>query len=132
MIVLNVWHPDIEEFILAKQTPGRLTKANLSVGITEGFMKALQNDEDWNLEFPDTSFERYEEDWDGVLEEWKAKGYPVIVYKTVKAIELWDKIMYATYTRNEPGVLFLDLINKLNPLAGKEYVLQSNPWSRAA
>lgn len=127
MGVLPVWHPEIENFIKAKQTPGRLTKFNVSVGITEGFMETLISNGKWDLVFPDTTYERYEDEWDGDLEYWKEKGYPVIVYKTVDAKYLWDTITYSTYTRNEPGVLFLDLFNKLNPLAYAEKIFTTNP-----
>jgi len=130
MGILSVWHPEILDFIVVKQTPGRLTKFNLSVGITEGFMKAVENDKDWQLIFPDTEHSRYEEEWNGDVDEWQSKGYPVIVYKTVKAKDLWDTISYATYTRNEPGVLFLDLANKLNPLVYGEKISSSNPCGR--
>ena len=132
LIALNIWHPDIIDFIEAKNTPGRFTKANLSVGITEGFMQAVIDDKEWRLEFPDTSYHAYENEWDGVLKNWKDKEYPVIVYETIKAKDLWEKIMFNTYSRNEPGVLFLDTINRLNPMAGKEIVLASNPWNSAA
>ena len=127
MAVLSVWHPDVEEFIVAKQTEGRLTKFNMSVGITEGFIDAVLENKDWDLIFPDTTFEKYNDEWNGDIDVWKEKKYPIIVYKTIKAKELWDQITYATYTRNEPGVLFLDLFNKLNPLAYVEKIFQTNP-----
>jgi len=127
MAVLSVWHPEIEDYIIAKQTPGRLTKFNMSIGITNGFMKAVENNEDWQLVFPDTEHPKYEEEWKGDIKDWKSKGYKVIVYKTVKAKDLWETISYATYTRNEPGVLFLDLANKLNPLEYNENIFSSNP-----
>ena len=127
MAVLSVWHPEIEDFITAKQTPGRLTKFNMSVGITNGFMKAVEDNEDWQLIFPDTEHPRYEEEWNGDIKEWKSKGYKVIVYKTIKARDLWDTISYATYTRNEPGVIFLDLFNKLNSLSYAEDIFATNP-----
>jgi ribonucleotide reductase alpha subunit len=123
----NCWHPDIEEFIVAKQTQGRLTKFNLSIGITSGFMEAVQNNKMWTLKFPDTGFEKYETEWKGDLEEWELKGYPVNIYKEIKAKKLWDMIMISTYNRNEPGVLFLDLANKLNTIPNKEKVQTSNP-----
>jgi len=69
MGVLNIWHPDIEEFITAKQTQGRLTKFNLSVGITNGFMQAVEQNEMWELRFPDIQFEKYKKEWKGDLEE---------------------------------------------------------------
>ena len=127
MAVLWCWHPSVEEFIIAKQTPGRLTKFNMSVGIYDGFMEAVQKDENWDLVFPDTTYIKYKKEWKGNLFEWKSKGYPIIVHKTLKARELWDKIMAATYKRNEPGVLFLDITNKLNPLFFMEYISACNP-----
>jgi len=123
----NCWHPDIEEFIVAKQTQGRLTKFNLSVGVTKGFMKAVRNNEMWELKFPDTEFEKYKLEWKGNLEDWEAKGYPVNIHKKIKATALWDTIMFSTYNRNEPGVLFLDLANKLNTIPKEEKIQTSNP-----
>ncbi len=127
MGVLSVWHPEVEDYIIAKQTSGRLSKFNLSIGITHGFMQAVEKDRDWNLIFPDTAHPNYEQEWKGDIDGWKTKGYKVITYKTMKARDLWDAISYATYTRNEPGVIFLDLFNKLNPLSGKEQILATNP-----
>lgn len=127
MGVLSVWHPDIEDFITAKLTPNRLTKFNLSVGITQGFMDAVQNDKIWELKFPDISFNKYDTEWTGDILDWEKKNYPVVVYEKIKARKLWDIITHATYTRNEPGILFLDLANQLNPLYYAERILQSNP-----
>ena len=53
MVTMSVWHPDVEEYITSKQTPGRLTKFNMSVLITDDFMEAVKNNQPWNLEFPD-------------------------------------------------------------------------------
>lgn len=127
MGILEIWHPEIIEFIEVKLTKGRLEKFNLSTGITNGFMDAVINDENWELVFPDTEHEKYETEWHGNLENWKSKKLPVKVYHTIKARELWDKIMHATYTRNEPGVIFLDLMNKLNPFAYGEHIATTNP-----
>ena len=126
MGVLCVWHPEIESFINAKLVPNRLTKFNLSVGVHDDFMDAVIKDELWTLRFPDTTSEHYKE-WAGDIYDWEAKGYPVVVYKTIKARELWNKITYAAYTRNEPGILFLGVANKLNPLSYVENILASNP-----
>lgn len=127
MGILPVWHPEIIDFIKAKQTPNRLTKFNVSVGIFADFMKKVNDNEKWELKYPDTTFEKYEEEWNGNLYDWEAKGYPVIVYETIKARELWDLIMYSTYTRNEPGVIFFDIANRLNPLWYGEYIMTTNP-----
>ena len=130
MVTMSCWHPDIEEFITAKQTPGRLTKFNMSSLITNDFMQAVENNLPWNLEFPDfeDNVARYDAEWDGNIKAWKAKGYPVKVYRTYdNANELWDLIMDSTYTRNEPGVLFVDVMNQLNNLYYCEYISATNP-----
>jgi ribonucleoside-diphosphate reductase alpha chain len=126
MGILSCLHPDIEEFISAKQSEGRLSKFNISVGCSNAFMdkviecqsyvdegKEIPEEVDrWDLVFPDTDHEKYKEDWFGDFDDWISKGYPVITHKTIKASELWDKIMQSTYNRNDPGVVFLDIANK--------------------
>ena len=128
MVTMSCWHPSIEEFITAKQTPGCLTKFNMSALITDKFMHAVEHKQPWNLEFPDTSFAQYDEEWDGNIEVWKTKGYPTKVWKTYEdANQLWDVITNSTYTRNEPGVLFIDTINRLNNLYYCEHISATNP-----
>lgn len=130
MVTLSIWHPDIEEFITAKQQPGRLTKFNMSVLITDEFMNALEKDLPWDLEFPDYEMqeETYRKFWDGNLKNWKSNGYKTKVYKSFqKASELWELIMRSTYQRNEPGVLFVDTINRWNNLYYEEYIQSTNP-----
>lgn len=128
MVTMSCWHPSIEEFITAKQTPGTLTKFNMSSLITDGFMHAVENHLVWNLVFPDTTHPKYDEEWDGNIELWKSKQYPIKVWKTFEdANELWDLIMQSTYNRNEPGVLFIDTINKLNNLYYCEHISATNP-----
>ncbi len=130
MVTMSVWHPDIEEFIVAKQSPGRLTKFNMSVLVSDAFMEAIKNHQSWSLEFPDyeKSPEHYSKKWDGNLEAWKSSGLPVKVYRKFEdAGELWDLIMKSTYNRNEPGVLFVDTINRWNNLFYEEYIQATNP-----
>lgn len=130
MVTMSVFHPDIEEFITAKQTPGRLTKFNMSVLVSDEFMEAVKSNSPWNLEFPDHEADKksYDQHWDGNLAAWKNKGLPVKVYKTFQnANELWDLIMKSTYNRNEPGILFYDTINKLNNLYYIENINATNP-----
>jgi ribonucleotide reductase alpha subunit len=127
---MSCWHPDIEEFITAKQTPGRLDKFNMSVLVTDDFMNAVINNDKWDLVFPDfdKAKEIYNEIWDGNIKKWVDEGHPLKVYKTFKdANELWDLIMKSTFSRNEPGVLFIDTVNRLNNLYYKEYISSSNP-----
>lgn len=103
MGVLRVDHPDIEEFITCKQKPGFLTNFNISVAVTDEFMNAVQDDKEFDLVF------------DGV------------VYKTVKAKALWNKIMRNTWDHAEPGVLFIDRINAKNNLYYCEEIAATNP-----
>lgn len=130
----NCWHPDVEEFITAKQTEGRLTKFNMSVLLSDDFMTAVKNDDKWDLIFPD--YEKnstlYDKEWDGNIDKWKEKGYPIKVVKSLKARELYDLIMTSTYNRNEPGVLFVDTINKKNNLYYEEYISATNPCAEQA
>lgn len=103
MGVLRVDHPDIEEFIHAKQNQNRLTGFNISIGITDEFMRAVKADTDFNLR------------WDGE------------VYGTVRASSLWSMIMRSTWDWAEPGVLFIDRINEMNNLFYCENIAATNP-----
>lgn len=117
MVTLSCCHPDIEDFIMAKAVPNRLTKMNMSVLVTDAFMYAVENDLDWDLWYPETKFEKYDLEWDGNFEKWAEKGYPFIIYKTLKAVELWELILKSSHTRNEPGILFVDTMRRYNNLA---------------
>ncbi|HEV2163166.1 MAG TPA: ribonucleotide reductase N-terminal alpha domain-containing protein, partial [Stellaceae bacterium] len=90
MATLRCDHPDIEAFVEAKREPGRLRMFNLSVLATDAFMTAVKEDAPWELTFAGTT------------------------YKVVRARELWDKIMRSTYAYAEPGVIFIDRINRRN------------------
>jgi ribonucleoside-diphosphate reductase alpha chain len=100
---LRIDHPDIEAFIDAKRDPRRLRNFNLSVLVTDAFMAALGSDADWPLIF---------------------NGETV---RTVRARELWVKLMHATYDVAEPGVIFVDRVNAQNNLAHCERISASNP-----
>jgi ribonucleoside-diphosphate reductase alpha chain len=116
MVTMSVNHPDIEEFITAKSVPNKLTKMNMSVLVSDAFMYAVENDMDWDLWFPSTEFEKYDAEWDGNFEKWAENGYPFVVYKTMRARDLWDLLLKNTYTRNEPGILFIDNVRKMDNL----------------
>ena len=103
MATLRCDHPDIEAFIEAKREPGRLRMFNLSVLATDPFMAAVKADGPWDLTFGGT------------------------VYRTVQARALWDRIMQATYEYAEPGVIFIDRINRRNNLAYCETISATNP-----
>jgi len=128
MATLRCDHPDIEAFIAAKQKPGELRHFNLSVLVTDAFMQAIAKDSDWPLVFPLQSSAA--EDQNGiVLRQWSHTDSPVPcrTVKTIKARELWHKIMRATYDYAEPGVLFIDHINRMNNLHDREVISATNP-----
>ncbi|HEY6328795.1 MAG TPA: adenosylcobalamin-dependent ribonucleoside-diphosphate reductase, partial [Blastocatellia bacterium] len=114
MLILNCWHPDVPEFINSKREMGRITNANISVGITDAFMDAVHRDADWDLVFPDASDPDYEETWDGNLDKWIAAGKSVVVHKTIKAREMWNSIIESAWSSAEPGVFFLERANKMS------------------
>ena len=103
MGTLRCDHPDIEAFIAAKRNPARLRNFNLSVLVTDQFMAAVKADDIWPLLFAGQ------------------------VFKTLKARDLWQQIMRATYDYAEPGVIFIDRINSLNPLSYCEEISSTNP-----
>ena len=103
MGTLRCDHPDIEAFIAAKQDPAKLRNFNLSVLVTDAFMVAVKADAAWPLIFGGK------------------------VFKTVQARDLWLQIMCATYDYAEPGVIFIDRINFLNPLSYCEEISCTNP-----
>lgn len=131
---LSVWHPDIIDFIHSKSKDGELSLMNISVSLFDEFMMACLNDEDWNLEFPDYSFNKevYNNEWDGDLALWKEKGYPVVVYQTIKARELLDILCLQAWKTGEPGVNFQDVMNRanMNPHLGRQ--IFTNPCNEFA
>jgi ribonucleoside-diphosphate reductase alpha chain len=114
MLILNVWHPDVFDFINAKKEAGKITNANISVGITDDFMQAVKQDKDWDLIFPDSSDEKYANQWDGDIRKWREIGGKVITHKTVRAREIWNNIIESAWTSAEPGVYFIDRANYLS------------------
>lgn len=103
MATMRCDHPDIEQFITAKSDPARLRMFNMSVLVTDSFMEAVRADGSWELKFDDK------------------------VYHTVQASDLWNKIMQNTYDHAEPGVIFIDRINKMNNLNYVELIAATNP-----
>jgi ribonucleoside-diphosphate reductase alpha chain len=103
MATLRCDHPDIEAFVEAKREPGRLRNFNLSVLVTDPFMVAVEADGPWPLVFGGR------------------------VHRTIRARDLWDRIMRATYAYAEPGVIFIDRINAANNLAYCETIAATNP-----
>ncbi len=127
MFGLEAWHPDIEEFITIKRDLSKLENANLSVFVSDDFMEAVKNDWDWKLEFPDPGHEKYDAEWNGDLKEWKEKGYPVTLYKTIKAKQLFNLITDYAHNNGEPGLIFLERYNKYNIANQDEKIVATNP-----
>lgn len=103
MATMRCDHPDIEDFITAKKDSARLRMFNLSVLVTDPFMEAVKANGTWDLVFNGK------------------------VYKTVQALDLWNQIMKSTYDFAEPGVIFIDRINKANNLHYVENICATNP-----
>ncbi len=103
MATMRCDHPDIESFIDAKRNSDRLRMFNLSVLVTDAFIRAVKEDADWALNFEDKT------------------------YGTVRARDLWRRIMRATYDYAEPGVVFIDRINEQNNLHYCESISATNP-----
>ncbi len=114
MLMINDWHPDVLDFITVKQTMGQVTNANLSVCVSNSFMKAVKEDLDWELVFPDTKDADYDKLWDGDLAKWKASGKPVRLFRTVKAREIWHTIIESAWKSAEPGVVFMEYYNQMS------------------
>jgi len=126
MAVLRVDHPDVEDFITCKINENQITNFNISVGITDAFMRAVKNDEEWELRFPDL-VEMKHKGFSGTLEQAEAAGITIHTYKKVKARELFDKIITQAHHNGEPGVLFLDASNRSNPVPHLYPLEATNP-----
>ena len=113
MLILNDWHPDVFNFINSKRQSGKITNANISVGVSDKLMEAVKADADWDLVFPDSRDPDYDELWDGDVDTWIASGRQVIHYKTIRARELWDAIIESAWSSAEPGVWFRERSNKM-------------------
>jgi ribonucleoside-diphosphate reductase alpha chain len=127
MLILNDWHPDIIEFITSKREAGKITNANISVGVSDKFMDAVKADDDWELVFPDTSDPDYNTLWKGDLESWIADGHKTLHYKTIKARELWGAITESAWTSAEPGVWFRERANKMSNSWYFNSIIATNP-----
>lgn len=121
MGVLRCDHPDIEEFIHAKDS-GDLRNFNISVGVTDAFMQAVVNDGD--VELVHHAEPGAAQKAEGAYE---AKDRHHWVYRKLRARDLWEQIMRSTYDHAEPGVLFIDTINRDNNLSYCETIASTNP-----
>jgi ribonucleoside-diphosphate reductase alpha chain len=142
MGTFDIGHPDVLEFIRAKRENGRLRQFNLSLLITDEFMKAVKSDGEWQLAFPlgRQEFEAEQPDLDDasryVWREWPYKdGYVANeeglvackIYKKLPARRVWDLIMSSTYDFAEPGFILVDKVNEMNNNWWTENIRATNP-----
>ncbi|WP_372238070.1 adenosylcobalamin-dependent ribonucleoside-diphosphate reductase [Paenibacillus sp. FSL R7-0337] len=127
MLMINDWHPDVLDFITVKQTMGQVTNANLSVCVSNSFMKAVKEDLDWELVFPDTTDPDYDTLWDGDLDKWKADNRRVIPYRTVRARDIWQTIIESAWKSAEPGVVFMEYYNQMSNSWYFNRIICTNP-----
>jgi ribonucleoside-diphosphate reductase alpha chain len=144
MGTFDVQHPDVEAFIEAKREDGRLRQFNLSLLISHDFIRAVKDDERWPLVFPVLSGEKAFLDLSDpeqvVWREWEnlEEGYTIgdggmvacKVYKSIRARDLWDKIMHSTYDYAEPGFILIDSVNDTNNNWFCETIRATNPLQR--
>ncbi len=142
MGTFDIGHPDVMDFIRAKREDGRLRQFNLSLLITDEFMQAVINEDDWQLAFPVTQKEVEQDDLDitdesqFVWREWPEAGNYVSnpeglvackIYKTLPARRVWDVIMASTYDFAEPGFVLIDKVNEMNNNWFCENIRATNP-----
>jgi len=140
MGTFDISHPDAKEFIRAKREDGRLRQFNLSLLITDGFMDAVENDQDWPLVFPVHVKEKDEIDVNDpskvVWREWPTHENYVDredglvackIYSHIRARHLWDMIMVSTYDYAEPGFILIDKVNEMNNNWWCEHIRATNP-----
>ncbi|QSP94130.1 adenosylcobalamin-dependent ribonucleoside-diphosphate reductase [Marinobacter salinisoli] len=142
MATFDVHHPDVIDFIQAKREDGRLRQFNLSLLITEDFIEAVRNGDDWHLSFPVTQKEVADEQLDLTdSSQFVYRDFPVLdgyvmndegkvacrIYRTLKAQFIWDTIMTSTYDYAEPGFILIDKVNQMNNNWFCEDIRATNP-----
>lgn len=124
------WHPDVLELVDVKalreeillpdgktfsRNKNLLCNANVSILLTEGFMRAVQQNADWDLVFPDTDAPGYDAQWNGDIWRWRDElKKPVVVYRTIKARDLWNRIIQHAWEAGEPGIIFMERANQMS------------------
>jgi len=122
MLSMNINHPDIEEFITKKQDLTKVTGANISVKVTDEFMKAVEGDEDYYLRYPvDQDLSYFSKDYLDVeynkltyLEDHRNNN-KIFYIKKVKAKELWNTLMHCAWNTAEPGIMFESTMHNYSP-----------------
>ena len=142
MGTFDVGHPDVMEFVRAKREDGRLRQFNLSLLVSDEFMQAVVNEDDWKLAFPVTQKEVLQENLDiadesqFVMREWPEAGNYMTapnglvyckIFRTIPARRVWDIIMASTYDFAEPGFVLIDKVNEMNNNWFDENIRATNP-----
>ena len=123
MGVMRCDHPDIMDFIKAKDKKGEFNNFNLSIGVTDAFMQAVESGADWQLVHKVAPGIEYINENKSYYDE--SRG--VWVWKTIPIAEIWEVVMKSTYDHAEPGILFLDQMNRENNLYYCETIEATNP-----
>lgn len=126
MGILRVDHPDVKDFIHCKTNENAITNFNISLGITDAFMRAVEADANWDLRFPDVHSPDYKLSI-GTIDSIERAGVPIKVHQTVKARELFDDFVAQAHHNGEPGALFLDAANRSNPVPHLYDLEATNP-----
>jgi len=147
MGTFDIGHPDVMEFIRAKRESGRLRQFNLSLLITDEFIRAVRENLEWKLAFPISRKEYESERWDlsdtstFLWREWEIHDDYVVndqglvackIYKTMPARRMWDVIMTSTYDFAEPGFILIDRVNEMNNNWWCENIRATNPCGEQA
>lgn len=128
IIMMDIRHPDILDFIWCKSKPKEIFgqdpltgkvhdvyDANITVKISDSFIQAVINDEDWQFVFPDHHHPKYDTEWKGDYEDWASKGYPFIEYHKIKAREILRNIAESAWISGDPGISYWDTVIKNTP-----------------
>ncbi len=128
LLMIDDWHPDILEFINAKQTNPELSNITLSINISDAFIEAVRTNGTWTTVFPDTSVPQYNDLWNGDLKAWLKKGLPVVNHREYKAREIWSVLVESIWDTAEPNLFFGDIFNKYSNTAYRGNIRCTNPF----
>jgi len=149
LISLDVRHPDTMKFIWSKARPEQvfgkdvlsgktpdISGANISLKITDEFMRAVESEDEWEFSYPSMDdMERYNHEWDGDYDKWIAKGYELKCYYKVNARDIFNQICEANHLCGDPGIMFIDTMQRMDPAAGISDILKpmtTNPCGEQA
>ena len=128
IIMMDVRHPDVLDFIWCKSRPKEIFgqdpltgkihdvyDANITVKLSDSFMKAVKDDEDWQFVFPDQHHPKYDDEWKGDYDDWAKKDYPFVDYQKIKARDILIQIAESAWISGDPGISYWDTVIKWTP-----------------